>query len=54
MKRVEEIKAKYEEMFGGFPSFLFMGADDGEIIEALEPCIESGKEYEAPDEDAVY
>ena len=51
---VEEVKTKYGEMFGGFPSFLFMGADDDEIIAALEPCIVSGKEYEAPAEGAVY
>lgn len=54
MSKVEEIKAKYEKMFGGYPSFLLMGADDEEIIAALEPCIKSGKEYDAPEEDAVY
>ena len=37
----------YTEMFGGYPSFLLMGATDEEILKALIPCIESGKELEA-------
>ena len=43
----EEVKAKYIEMFGGFPSFLLMDADDKTIIEKLLPCIETVKELEA-------
>ena len=51
---VNEVIAKYEEKFGGYPAFLLMGATDDEIIAALKPCIESGKEYEPPEEDADY
>lgn len=54
MPEVEKVKAEYEKMFGGYPSFLLMDASDEEIIAALKPCIESGKEYEAPDPDADY
>lgn len=50
----EEVKAKYIEMFGGFPSFLLMDADDKTIIEKLLPCIETGKELEAEYPDADY
>ena len=51
---VEEVKAAYIEKFGGYPAFLLMDADDDEIINALLPCLESGKEYEPPEENAVY
>lgn len=54
MDKVEEVKAKYIEMFGGYPAFLLMGASDDEIVAALEPCLASGEEYEAPDPDANY
>ena len=50
---VEEVKAKYIEMFGGYPAFLLMGADDDYIIEALTKCIETGKELEAEDPDEL-
>lgn len=48
-KKREEVVEAYEEMFGGYPAFLFMGASDEVVIKALEPCLKSGKEYE-PDE----
>lgn len=54
MKQVDKVIAEYEKRFGGYPAFLLMGASDEEIIEALEPCIKSGKEYEAPNPDADY
>ena len=47
---LEEVKEKYIEMFGGYPAFLLMGADDDYIIEKLSECIRTGKELE-PDED---
>ena len=50
----EEVIAKYEEMFGGYPSFLLMGATDEEIIEKLSKCIETGEELEDGDPDIVY
>ncbi|MDO4649174.1 MAG: hypothetical protein Q4B26_11040 [Eubacteriales bacterium] len=33
----------YIEKFGGFPFFMFMGADDSMIIEAVKKAIETGK-----------
>lgn len=51
---LEEVKAAYEEKFGGYPAFLFMGADDDEIITALTKCLETGKEYEPEDPDAIF
>ena len=51
---VEEVKAKYIEMFGGYPAFLLMGADDDYIVVALTKCIETGKELEPEDDDAIY
>ena len=48
---VEEVREKYIEMFGGYPAFLLMGADDETIIEKLSQCIETGKELEADPED---
>ena len=47
---VEEVKAKYIEMFGGYPEFLLMGADDDEIVRLLSECIESGNELEPPED----
>lgn len=51
---VEEVKQAYITKFGGYPSFLLMGADDDEIIEKLSECLRTGKELEAPDPDAEY
>lgn len=53
-RTVDEVKAKYIEMFGGYPSFLLMGADDDYIIEKLTQCIESGTELEPENPDDVY
>lgn len=50
---VEEVKKAYIEKFGGYPSFLLMGADDQTIIEKLSKCIETGEELE-PEEDDIY
>lgn len=50
---VEEVKQAYIDKFGGYPSFLLMGADDRTIIELLSDCIERGEELEA-EEDLVY
>lgn len=54
MTQVEAVKAKYIEMFGGYPAFLLMGASDDEIIQELTSCIETGEELEAQDPDADY
>lgn len=51
---VEEVKRKYIEKFGGYPSFLLMGASDEDIIQALTKCLETGEELEAEFSDADY
>ena len=53
MTKDEAIEA-YSKKFGGWPAFLLMGADDDYIVKALMKCVESGEEYEAPEEDADY
>ena len=50
---LEEVKQAYIDKFGGYPSFLLMGADEETIIEELTKCLESGKELGA-DEDVIY
>lgn len=47
MTKEQAIKA-YSDKFGGFPYFLFMGAEDGEIVAAVEQALKTGKEIEAP------
>lgn len=54
MTEKEEVIKKYEEMFGGYPCFLLMGAPDKVIIEKLSKCIETGEELEADYPDARY
>lgn len=39
----------YTERFGGFPYYLFMGADDGVIIDAVVKALETDREIEAED-----
>lgn len=53
MSKVQDVIDKYTEMFGGYPYFLLMGAEDEYIIEQLSKCIETGKEYEG-EKDAIY
>ena len=50
---VEEVKQAYIKKFGGYPSFLLMGADDETIIELLTDCLKKGKELGAED-DLIY
>ena len=51
---LEEVKQAYIDKFGGYPSFLLMGADEETIIEELTKCLESGEELGAEDEDVIY
>lgn len=48
---VEEAVAKYTEKFGGFPSFLFMGADDDYVVWKVQRALRTGKEIEPEDEE---
>ena len=50
----EEAISAHEARFGGYPSFLLMGASDPESIDALTECIRTGKELTAPDQDDDY
>ena len=50
----QEVIDKYTEMFGGWPEFMFMDADDDYIVQELLPCIESGKEYDGGEDGADY
>lgn len=43
----------YSERFGGFPYFLFMGAEEDVIIDAVVNALETDREIEA-DEGVVY
>ena len=39
----------YVERFGGFPYFLFMGAEEDVIIDAVVKALETDREIEAED-----
>ena len=39
----------YVERFGGFPYFLFMGAEEDVIIDAVVNALETDREIEAED-----
>lgn len=43
----------YTERFGGFPYFLFMGAEDEIIVESVERALETGEKIE-PVRNRVY
>lgn len=49
-----EAKKLYIERFGGFPEFLFMGADEDEILPHIQKALKTGKEIEVPDEEMTY
>jgi hypothetical protein len=44
---VDEAIRAYTERFGGFPAFLFMGASDDVIIDAVKKAVSTGEEIEA-------
>ena len=46
---VDAISA-YAEHFGGFPYYLFMGAEEDVIIDAVVKALETDREIEADDE----
>lgn len=50
---VDEAVKAYSERFGGFPWFLFMGADGDLIIEAVERSLETGRGIE-PEDGVIY
>lgn len=43
----EEAIEEYTERFGGFPSFLFMGARDEYVIWKVQRALRTGEEIEA-------
>lgn len=50
----EEAKARYIEEFGGFPEFLFMGADENEVMPFIRRALDTGREIEASDDGNDY
>ena len=44
----DEARTLYIEKFGGFPDFLFMGADESEVLPYIQEALKSGKEIELP------
>ena len=49
-KTKEELISEYVNKFGGFPYFLFMGAEDNVIISAIEKALKENKEISVDDE----
>ena len=49
-KTKEELISEYVKQFGGFPYFLFMGAEDNVIISAIEKALKENKEISVDDE----
>lgn len=48
MTREEAIEA-YANRFGGFPYFLFMGASDEKVIEAVERALRKDEPIRTPE-----
>ena len=44
----------YAERFGGFPYYLFMGADEGVIIDEVVKALELDREITRDDEGVIY
>ena len=49
----EDAISAYSEYFGGFPYYLFMGAEEDVIIDAVVKALETDREIEA-EEGVVY
>ena len=45
----EDAISSYAEHFGGFPYYLFMGAEEDVIIDAVVKSLETDREIEAED-----
>ena len=45
----EDAISAYAERFGGFPYFIFMGAEEDVIIDAVVKALETDREIEAED-----
>ena len=54
MSKLDDVVEKYEEKFGGYPSFLLMGASDEYIIKVLSECIKKGEPLKPDDPDGIY
>ncbi len=50
----EDLIDLYTKKFGGYPTFLLMGASDEQIIEKLLKSLKTGKELIAENQDADY
>lgn len=60
MRDIYDIETKgdaidaYAERFGGFPYYLFMGADEGVIIDEVVKALELDREITRNDEGVIY
>lgn len=50
----KEAIQRYIEKFGGFPYFLFMGAEDEEIVNAVKTALETEQEIRPDEVDVDY
>ena len=50
----EDAISAYTERFGGFPYFLFMGAEEDVIIDAVVKALELDRKIEPKNDEAVY
>lgn len=53
-KTKEQLIKEYVKQFGGFPYFLFMGAEDKVIISAIEKALETKEEISVDDDNKDY
>lgn len=44
----------YTQKFGGFPYFLFLGAEDEEIVNAVEKAISTGEKIKVEHKESDY
>lgn len=50
----KEAIEKYIEKFGGFPYFLFLGADEERIVKAVNDALEKGEKIKAENKETEY
>ena len=51
---LEKVINNYMKQFGGFPSYLLLGAKEEEVIKLVKEALRIGKELEAFDKNADY
>lgn len=51
---LEKVINDYMKQFGGFPSYLLLGAKEEEVIKLVKEALRTGKELEVFDKNADY